>query len=104
MRVYLDAMIWIYALEGRSAFSPAAQGFLRKLRAARHTIVVSHFLLAETLVVPVVSTTPSASPPTNRPFSVRTLSRSERGRYTLDLPGLSLSISAKLFRYSLITW
>jgi predicted nucleic acid-binding protein len=53
MRVYLDAMVWIYALEGRSAFSPAAQKFLTRLRAGRHIVVVSHFLLAETLVVPV---------------------------------------------------
>jgi predicted nucleic acid-binding protein len=53
MRVYLDAMIWIYALEGRSAFSPDAQNFLRTLKAGRHTILASHFLLAETLVIPI---------------------------------------------------
>jgi predicted nucleic acid-binding protein len=53
MRLYLDAMVWIYALEGRSAFSPAAQNFLRAIKDGRHTILASHFLLAEILVVPL---------------------------------------------------
>lgn len=53
MRVYLDSMVWIYALEGNKDFGAAAQSVFRKLRSANHTLLVSHFLLAELLVLPV---------------------------------------------------
>src|ERR1700676_5118076 len=48
-------MVWIYAFEGNSPFGAAAQTLLRNLRATGHTVLVSHFLLAELLVVPVRS-------------------------------------------------
>ncbi len=53
MRLYLDTMVWVYALEGRSPSSPLAQDLLRSIRAGRHTVVASHFLLAEALVLPI---------------------------------------------------
>jgi len=53
VRVYLDSMVWIYAFEGNSPFGATAQTLFRNLRAAGHTVLVSHFLLAELLVVPV---------------------------------------------------
>lgn len=53
MRLYLDTMVWVYALEGRSALSPLAQNLLRRIRAGRHTVVASYFLLAEALVLPL---------------------------------------------------
>jgi predicted nucleic acid-binding protein len=46
-------MVWIYSLEGSAEFGPLAQSIFRRLRAADHTILASHFLLAELLVVPV---------------------------------------------------
>ena len=52
MRAYLDAMVWIYALEDHPTFGAAAQQLLLSLRAGRHTILSSHFLLAEVLVLP----------------------------------------------------
>lgn len=53
MRLYLDTMVWIYAREGRSSFSPLAQDLFHRIRTGRHTIVASHLLLAEALVMPV---------------------------------------------------
>lgn len=53
MRFYLDSMVWIYAFEGNPMFGLAAQAFLRKLRSSGHTILVSHFLLGELLVLPI---------------------------------------------------
>jgi predicted nucleic acid-binding protein len=53
MRVYLDTMVWIYALEGNTQFGPTAQAMLRDIRAKQHTLLTSHFLLAELLVAPV---------------------------------------------------
>ncbi len=53
MRVYLDAMVWIYALEGDPAFGVPAKGLLQRLLAGRHKILTSRFLLAEVLVQPV---------------------------------------------------
>ena len=53
MRFYLDSMVWIYAFEGNPTFGAAAQSFLKKLRGAGHTTLVSHFLLAELLVLPI---------------------------------------------------
>lgn len=52
MRLYLDSMVWIYALEGNSKFGLAAQQLLNRIRAAGHTLLTSHFLLAELLVIP----------------------------------------------------
>ena len=53
MRIYLDSMVWIYLLEGNAQFGLAAQELLKKIRARRHTLLSSNFLLAEILVVPV---------------------------------------------------
>lgn len=53
MRVYLDAMVWIYAFEGNSPFAAPAQQLLLHIQQSPHTVLVSHFLLAELLVVPV---------------------------------------------------
>jgi predicted nucleic acid-binding protein len=53
MRIYLDTMVWIYALEGNASFGPAAQDTLRAIRSNQHTLLTSHFLLAELLVAPV---------------------------------------------------
>jgi predicted nucleic acid-binding protein len=53
MRLYIDTMVWIYALESHPEFGIPAQEFLRKVRRGRHRTVTSHFLLAETLVLPV---------------------------------------------------
>ena len=53
MRLYLDSMIWIYAFEGRSPFTSSAQNLFGRIERSPHTILVSHFLLAELLVVPV---------------------------------------------------
>lgn len=50
MRLYLDTMVWVYALGGRSASSPLAQSFLRQVRAGRYKVIASHFLPAEALV------------------------------------------------------
>ena len=55
MRFYLDSMVWIYAFEGNSPFAAPAQTLFRNLRAAGHTLLVSHFLLGELLVVPIRS-------------------------------------------------
>jgi predicted nucleic acid-binding protein len=53
VRLYLDTMVWIYALENHTEFGQSAQEFLRSIRRGRHTTITSHFLLAETLVLPV---------------------------------------------------
>lgn len=53
MRIYLDSMVWIYLLEGNSQFGIAAQELLKKIRAGKHTLLTSNFLLAEVLVMPV---------------------------------------------------
>jgi len=53
MRLYLDAMVWIYAFEGKSALSAPARQLFSRIEASQHTVLVSHFLLAELLVVPI---------------------------------------------------
>ena len=53
LRIYLDSMIWIYALEGNPKFGAASQAIFTRLRSASHTLLASHFLLAELLVLPV---------------------------------------------------
>jgi predicted nucleic acid-binding protein len=53
VRFYLDSMVWIYAFEGNPAFGAEAQSFFRRLRSGNHTILVSHFLLGELLVLPI---------------------------------------------------
>lgn len=50
MRLYLDTMVWVYALEDHPEFGKQAQGLLRQIRIGRHTTLTSHFLLAELLV------------------------------------------------------
>ena len=52
MRFYLDSMVWIYAFEGNSPFATPAQELFLRIQQSPHTILVSHFLLAELLVVP----------------------------------------------------
>ena len=53
MRFYLDSMVWIYAFEGNPHFGSAAQSFIRGLRNGQHTLLTSHFLLGELLVLPL---------------------------------------------------
>ncbi len=53
MRLYLDALVWIYAFEGKSALSAPARQLFSRIEASQHTVLVSHFLLAELLVVPL---------------------------------------------------
>jgi predicted nucleic acid-binding protein len=53
VRFYLDSMVWIYLFEGNPEFGTAAQKLLSDLRAGGHTLLTSHFLLGEILVVPV---------------------------------------------------
>jgi predicted nucleic acid-binding protein len=53
MRVYLDSMVWIYALEGNPNFGTLARGLLQNLRSGNHVLLVSEFLLGEVLVLPV---------------------------------------------------
>ncbi len=53
MRLYLDTMVWIYALEGHPEFGARAQDLMARIRNGRHITVTSSFLLAETLVLPV---------------------------------------------------
>jgi predicted nucleic acid-binding protein len=53
MRFYLDSMVWIYAIEGNPHFGPAAQKLLLSIQASPYTILTSHFLLGEFLVIPV---------------------------------------------------
>ncbi len=51
-RVYLDSMVWIYALEGNERFGAHAQALLTALRRGRHGLLASNFVLAEVLVAP----------------------------------------------------
>jgi predicted nucleic acid-binding protein len=53
MRVYLDTMVWIYAIEGKTDFTSVARGLFSSLSQSPHTILVSHFLVAELLVLPI---------------------------------------------------
>jgi len=52
MRVYLDTNIWIYAYEHDPVHGDPAKLFLQKLRAGRHRIASSLFVLSELLVLP----------------------------------------------------
>ena len=52
-RIYLDSMVWIYALESNPEFGTQAQSILKALDKGQHTLLTSHFLLAELLVAPV---------------------------------------------------
>ena len=52
-RVYLDSMVWIYAFEANPLFGTQAQQVLDAVELRRHTLLTSHFLLAELLVAPV---------------------------------------------------
>lgn len=53
MRFYLDSMVWIYLIEGSPEFGTVAQALLSDIRAGGHTLLTSHFLLGEILVVPI---------------------------------------------------
>lgn len=46
-------MVWIYAFEGNSPFAESAQKLFLSIQRSPHTILVSHFLLAELLVMAV---------------------------------------------------
>ena len=50
MRLYLDTMIWVYALENHPTFGKPAQQLLGMIRRGQHTTLTSSFLLAELLV------------------------------------------------------
>ena len=51
-RVYLDSMIWIYALESNERFGAQAQAVLTSVWKGSHALLASNFLLAEVLVAP----------------------------------------------------
>jgi predicted nucleic acid-binding protein len=46
-------MVWIYLFEGSPDFGTSAQALLSYIRAGEHTLLTSHFLLGEILVVPI---------------------------------------------------
>ncbi len=52
-RVYVDANIFIFALEAEPHFGPAASALLRSVDAGRVTAVTSELTLAEVLVKPL---------------------------------------------------
>ena len=53
MRFYIDTIVWIYAFEGNSPFAEPAQELFFRIQESPHTILVSYFLLAELLVLPI---------------------------------------------------
>lgn len=52
MKLYLDAMVWIYYLERQPQFFSDCEALLARIQQGRGQIVVSHFVLAELLVLP----------------------------------------------------
>ncbi len=50
MRVYLDTMVWVYALENHPRFGIDALQLLKRIRTGNHITLTSHFLLGELLV------------------------------------------------------
>jgi predicted nucleic acid-binding protein len=46
-------MVWSYLIEGSPEFGTVAQALLSDIRAGGHTLLTSHFLLGEILVVPI---------------------------------------------------
>lgn len=50
VRLYLDTMVWVHALENHPEFGTQAQNLLGQIRLGRHITLTSHFLLAELLV------------------------------------------------------
>jgi predicted nucleic acid-binding protein len=52
MKLYLDAMLWIYAFEGHPTFGPLTNAFTQRMRSAQNDFLSSYLVLAEVLVLP----------------------------------------------------